>query len=130
LVIRHEILHALVHPQAGESSRSILGFWPSRLMFYAHFDGELSRNRFITILVTPTVVMTLLPLALAIAVQKAPGLVAWVSSMNVLFACGDFFGIWLLFAQVPSSAVCHNHGWRTYWKMPTAVPSYLTPDGN
>src|SRR5437868_1932271 len=43
-VIVHELIHALVHPMAGFSPRSILGFWAS-LGFYAHYDGEMSRNR-------------------------------------------------------------------------------------
>src|SRR2546422_5849371 len=46
LVVVHEDIHALVHPMAGRSPHSILGFWPS-LGFYAHYDGEMSRNRLV-----------------------------------------------------------------------------------
>jgi len=44
LVVVHELIHALVHPMAGLSPHSTLGFWPS-LGFYADYDGEMSRNR-------------------------------------------------------------------------------------
>ena len=46
LVVVHEGIHALVHPMAGLSPHSILGFWAS-LGFYAHYDGEMSRNRLV-----------------------------------------------------------------------------------
>src|SRR5262245_43081187 len=42
----HEGIHALTHPMAGFSPRTILGFW-AKLGFYAHYDGEMSRNRLV-----------------------------------------------------------------------------------
>ena len=33
LVIVHELIHAMVHPQLGRSSQSILGFWPLTITF-------------------------------------------------------------------------------------------------
>jgi hypothetical protein len=117
LIIVHELIHTLVHPQSGKSNRSILGIWPSRLLFYAHFDGELTRNRFVTILVMPTMVITFIPLIVAIAFSLFSGLIARLSTWNILFACGDLFGIILLLFQVPSSALGRNQGWRTYWKI-------------
>lgn len=116
LVAVHELIHAMVHPQGGKSDKTVVGFWPSRLLFYAAYDGELTRNRFIAILAMPTLVLTVLPLLLAIVTRQSHWLVAWLSSMNVLFACGDVFGILLLAFQIPARTVCHNSGWRTYWR--------------
>src|SRR5688500_731650 len=47
--VAHELSHALVHPMAGLSPHSILGFGPS-VGFYANYDGEMSRNRLVAIL--------------------------------------------------------------------------------
>jgi hypothetical protein len=88
----------------------------ARLLFYAHYDGEVTRNRFIAILALPTVILTLLPLTIAIATNSSHELVAWISTWNILFACGDLFGIGLLFFQLQRSTICRNQGWRTYWK--------------
>ncbi len=118
LIVVHEWIHALIHPRCGKSDLSILGFWPAKLLFYAHYDGELTRNRLIAILAMPTVVITFMPLVVVIASNCSCGLIAWVSTWNILFACGDMFGIILLLFQVPSCAICHNQGWRTYWKIP------------
>lgn len=65
LITVHEALHALAHPSFGLSRRSAIGFWPSRLLFYAHYEGCLSRDRLIFILLLPTLVLSFLPLLLA-----------------------------------------------------------------
>lgn len=119
LVVVHELIHGAVHPGFGKSNTTILGLWPSRLLFYAHYDGELTRNRFVNILAMPTIILTFVPLLAAIITNTSHALAAWVSTWNVLFACGDLFGILLILAQVPSRAICRNQGWRTYWKHPS-----------
>ncbi len=53
----HELIHASVHPQFGFSSNTILGFWLSRMLLYAMYDGTLFRNRFITILIMPFIII-------------------------------------------------------------------------
>lgn len=60
-VIPHELLHLFCHPQFGFSKASVLGVWPSRLLFFAHYLGELSRNWFLVILLTPLMVIVCFP---------------------------------------------------------------------
>lgn len=116
LIVVHELIHAVVHPQYGKSDLTILGFWPTRVLFYAHYTGELTRNRFIAISVMPTLVISLAPLAVSAVAGFARSLVAWISIWNVFFACGDLFGVALLLFQVPSRASVRNQGWKTYWR--------------
>src|SRR3712207_6491817 len=56
-VVVHELLHALVHPMAGRSPDSVVGFDPSPATggFYGHYCGEMNRNRFLAILLAPLV---------------------------------------------------------------------------
>jgi hypothetical protein len=120
LVVVHELLHAVVHPGWGLSHRTILGAWPARLLFYAHYSGPLSRNRFLCVFAMPFLIITVLPLGLAACGLKLPDLmtwaVAWGSTLNALAAGGDYFGILLISLQVPRAAIVQNQGWRTYWK--------------
>jgi hypothetical protein len=116
VVVVHELLHASAHPMAGRSPHSILGVWPSRGLFYAHYDGELSRERFIVILLMPFAVITLLPLAAAVVMRDASDAVAFVSAFNAVLGCVDVLGVGLLLWQVPAGATCRNQGWRTYWR--------------
>lgn len=119
LIIVHEILHAAVHPGFGRSSATTVGIWPRRLLFYAHYSGPLTRNRFLAVLAMPFFVITVLPLAMAAAGTLAPGFAmaaGWFSIWNAFFACGDYFGFALVLAQVPSGSIVQNRGWRTCWK--------------
>ena len=70
LVVVHEGIHALVHPMAGLSPRTTLGFWPS-LGFYAGYDGEMSRNRLVACLLMPLLVISIFPLLVSAVAQEA-----------------------------------------------------------
>ncbi len=121
LIAVHELLHAVVHPKFGLSRATILGFWPRTCLFYAHYLGELTCNRFLLVLALPTLILTALPLALAAGGLLPPSpLRQWAfytSLVNAMAAGGDFLGILLLFAQVPGAARVQNQGWRTYWRL-------------
>ncbi len=112
----HEVLHAIVHPGSGSSGDSILGFWPSRMLFYAHYSGELTRARFIAILLMPLLVISLLPLLVCAVMGHSSGLLALISAFNALCACGDIFAVGLLLSQIPVDARVRNQGYRTYWR--------------
>jgi hypothetical protein len=105
LVVVHEFIHASVHPLGGRSNASVIGFWPSRVLFYGHYTGALSRERFLAILLAPFLVLSVLPLLVALTGALPPGLagstLAWCSTLNALFACGDLFGAALVAAQIP-----------------------------
>ena len=119
LIIVHELLHAAAHPRYGLSPESIIGVWPQRLLFYAHFCGELSRNRFLVVFAMPFVAISVFPLVLAWLGLLSPlvsSIFAWFSIWNALFACGDALGFFLILWQVPAHSIVRNKGWRTYWK--------------
>jgi hypothetical protein len=113
----HELIHAAIHPQAGRSAKSILGFWPSKMLFFAHYNGELSRSRFITILVMPLLIISGVPLIACVIADRSSAFLATSSILNALFAYGDIFGVVLLLFQVPADARVRNQGWRTFWRL-------------
>jgi hypothetical protein len=49
----HEIAHALGFPVTGWLARTCFGIWPSKLAFYTHYQGPLSRGRVLVVLVLP-----------------------------------------------------------------------------
>jgi hypothetical protein len=73
IVVVHELIHAVVHPMSGRSSHSIVGVGGPSTGFYAHYDGEMTRNRFVAILLAPLVVISLVPLLVAAAIQVTSG---------------------------------------------------------
>jgi hypothetical protein len=117
-VVVHELLHALVHPMAGRSPDSIVGFdpWPARGGFYGHYCGEMSRNRFLAILLVPLVILSMVPLLVSAVAQVAPGWVAFVSVFNAFAACADMLDAGLVLFQVPATGIVRQQSWRTYWR--------------
>ncbi len=116
IVFVHELLHMTVHPRAGWWAHSILGFWPTRLIFYAHFDGTITRNRFLAILLMPLLIMSILPLVVAVITQFASGWAVFISITNSLFAAVDILGAVMIVFQVPATAIVRNQGWQTYFR--------------
>ena len=104
MVVVHELIHVLVHPMSGRSPHSIVGVgWPST-GFYAHYDGELKRNRFVAILLTPLVVISFVPLLVAAVAQTPSGWVAFISAFNAFAACADTLDAGLILFQTPANA--------------------------
>jgi Putative zincin peptidase len=117
IVVVHELIHAVAHPSAGRSSNSILGFWPSRMICYAHYDGELTRNRLVVILLMPLIVISFVPLLVTAIARVASGWAAFVSVFNALLACGDILAAGMVLFQLPTGTIVRNQGWWTYWKV-------------
>ena len=115
LVVVHELLHALVHPMAGRSPHSILGFGPS-VGFYAHYDGELSRNRLVAILLMPLLIISIVPLLVSAVTQVASGWVALVSAFNAFCACADMLEAGLVLFQIPATGIVRYRSLRIYWR--------------
>ncbi len=108
LIFVHELVHAACHPQAGRSPKSILGFWPSRCLFYAHYDGELPRNRLLVVLLMPLLLLSVVPLLLAIALQITSGWTAFLSILNAACACGDLLAAGMFAWQIPAAGILRN----------------------
>lgn len=119
-VVVHEGIHALLHPLAGLSSRSILGFWAA-LGFYAHYDGEMSRNRLVACLLMPLFILTLVPLLVSAVTQVSSGWIAFVSALNALAACVDLLLAGSILLQVPAAAIVRFKIWRIYWREPDTL---------
>lgn len=113
IVPAHEALHVAMHPRTGDS---ILGVWPSRLLFYTHYHNQLRCRRYLAVLLVPVIALSLVPLAACAVSGTASAFVAIASVANALFASGDLFAAALVFAQVPLGATLRNKGWRVYWK--------------
>lgn len=117
----HELVHLFIHPQLGRSKKSILGFWLSRGMFYAHYDGAVSRNRFLSILAAPYLLLAWPPvIILALIGASVPieyvQILVLVALVNSVLPSGDVLGFFLVVSQVPASACVKNKGWKSYWK--------------
>ena len=118
----HELVHLLCQPGFGLSQDSVIGIWPARLAFYAHYEGAITRERCLVGVVAPFVVLSLFPLLLLALNHWIPihmgvlSSLAQVSWVNGVASSGDLVGMLLIGFQVPPSAFVRNKGWRSYWR--------------
>ena len=111
----HEISHALAFPAAGWMVRTTFGVWPSRLAFYADYRGSLSRNRTVTILVFPFLLLSIVPLLTCGVLGIAPSVVVYASICNAFLSSIDFVSILLVLSQVPGKAVIRQQDGKAWW---------------
>ena len=123
LIPVHELLHALAAPGGRHSGKVIIGVWPQKGLFYAHYDGAMPRNRFLLVFFMPFFVLSLLPIPFAALWVQFTGdgtlttVLQVLSFLNGAAACGDILGIFMIGKQVPAQAIVRNQGWKTFWKV-------------
>ena len=114
IVVVRELIHALVHPMAGRSPHSIVGSGPTSC--YAHYDGELSRNRLVAILLMPLLIIIIVPLLVSAVTQVSSGWAAFVSAFNAFCACADMLEAGLVLFQVPATGIVRYQSLRIHWR--------------
>lgn len=116
IIAFHERLHALAHPGWGISSCTHYGVIPKSLVFYAHYDASVTRNRFIAILVAPFIGLTVIPLLVATTWPPASQTAGFIAILNAVFSGLDLFNAALIHLRTPTGVVMRNQGWQSYWK--------------
>ena len=121
LILIHELIHGIAYPGFGRAVRVVIGFWPSRLLFYAATNDPVSRNRMLIVYLAPLLVLSVLPLLLnrLLGVESFPLLA--VAAANAFCSGGDALVFPMILAQIPSNAILKNKGWRTWWKISESV---------
>lgn len=112
----HELLHLVCFPGFGLGEKSIVGFWPKMFIPYVHYDGILSKKRFVLIASCPFVVLSITPLLSSFIKPDIPVVVVAVSYLNCLICGVDLISIFLIVKQVPSDAAMRNNGLYSYWR--------------
>ena len=116
MVVVHELIHLVVHPMSGRSPHSIVGAGGPTTGVYAHYAGEMTRNRFVAILLMPLVIVSFVPLFVAAVGQISSGWMAFISAVNAFGACADILDAGLVLSQIPATATVRCRGLRIYWR--------------
>jgi hypothetical protein len=116
MVVVHELIHLVVHPMSGRSPHSIVGAGGPTTGVYAHYAGEMTRNRFAAILLMPLAIISIAPLFVAGVGQVSAVWIAFISAFNALGACADTLDAGLVLSQIPATSTVRCRGLRLYWR--------------
>lgn len=118
----HEIIHGLFFPGNGLDRKTVLGIWPSRLICYASYEGEITRERSLLAALGPFLVLSLFPLILIFIARLFEPDPRWLTGLSTfslisgVIASGDMFLFVLVLTRIPKGAMIRSQGWRTFWK--------------
>lgn len=112
----HELLHAIGFKGGIASDQVVLGFNPKACGFYAHYGGQMSRNRYVIIAALPLLVLTIIPLAIVVVLQLDYVRLTEIAIANGLASAGDVLSMLIVVGQVPRQSVLINSGMKSYWK--------------
>jgi hypothetical protein len=113
----HEFVHAISTPSWGMSDKTVVGFWPRKILPYTLYTDAWNRSRVIWFLIMPFVILSVLP---------ATGMCFWKLDSPVLYhfilinaglSSGDILQVPIFLFQVPRHAVIKNKGWNSYWRV-------------
>lgn len=116
LVVLHEGIHLLLHPGMGRSDQSVVGGSTKHGALYAMYFGEMSRARYVVVLLGPFIVLTVLPWLVCLWRGEFVPWAAGLSVLNGMFACGDLMGAWFILRGSPKGARLRNRGYYTWWR--------------
>lgn len=114
----HEFVHALAAPGFGLTERSVVGVWPAGGVAYAYYEGEMSRERLIVVLLMPFTLLSLLPLAVAAVFGFNLPILAAISVINALGSYVDLFNAADFFIRIPRGARVRLAGDGMWFKPP------------
>ena len=112
----HELVHAISTPSWGLSDKTVVGFWPRRLLPYTIYTDALNRSRIIWFLVMPFLTLTVLPaIGMCIFRQDCPVLNHFIL-VHAGLSSGDIVQLPIFYFQVPRHALVRNKGYKSYWR--------------
>lgn len=116
-IMFHEMVHILFHPGNGFSDKSVFGVWLGRLSLYSRYQGVMGKNRRMLTLISPLVIMTILPIAvMAFFSNEGKLYIALISTINAVISAGDVIAFVIVLVHVPAGSFLQDNGLQTYRK--------------
>ncbi|CAM3713288.1 DUF3267 domain-containing protein [Marinicrinis lubricantis] len=117
IVPLHEFIHAFFLPDSLRSDKVFFGLYPKGMAFYVHYEGGLSKTRFLVVMIAPFVILSIVPMIILIVFDLHISYIARMSVLNGLLACVDLLGFSTIVRKIPRNATIRNKGSKTYWKV-------------
>lgn len=114
IIFIHELLHLVFVPDFLTSDKAFLGI--TYFGGFAYSEEVLSKSRFILILLSPFVVISLILPGILGVLNLLNPLIKFIILVNAMGSGVDMLSVVLVLIQVPAGAYLTCNGMRTYWK--------------
>jgi hypothetical protein len=90
--VGHEICHLLLFPRLGFEN-AVIGLWPKVGGLFIQYLRPVTRSRFISATLSPTVIISVVPLAVGMCGAAVPAFVPWASIVNGVAVGADLLAV-------------------------------------
>ena len=113
----HELLHAAAHPPKLRWRGTVLGFSWRQGAAYAYYDSDLSRRRYLVVLLLPFIGISVVPiLVYALSGTVAPLWLVLACTLNGVGSSVDIVQAFVLWRRIPAATVVREKGTAIYWR--------------
>ena len=119
LIPIHEVVHAISTPSYGMSDKTVVGFWPRKILPYAIHTDALTRTQILWFVLMPLLVLTVLPATVMCLFRLDLPVLYYFILINAGCSAGDVVQVPVFLSQVPRHALVRNKGCESYWKAET-----------
>ncbi len=112
----HELLHAVGFEGGVISRQVVFGLYPKGFGFYAHYNGQIPRSRYIIVAALPFLILTAIPITIVAGFRLDHKYLTEIIFANGLVSAVDVLTIILILKETPQHSALINSGMKTYWK--------------
>lgn len=119
-LVLHELIHASFFPEGLFSKQTYIGFSFSYFVAFAYYDGVVTRNRYLVVLLAPFTILTVTPL-LFISIFETS--LSWFSKpliqfayLNGLASIGDLYSTFKILKTFKRNVYLRSTGKQLFWK--------------
>lgn len=113
----HEISHALFFPDRPGSENIVFGVLPKKLSFYVHYKGSVSKIRFLLSLLSPILLLTVLPFILILGLGLENNYLIYFVQINWLLSGHDFLVAVMILLRTPANSRIKDGAEKFYWRV-------------
>lgn len=113
IIVIHELIHAFSFPLGtGRTFIVIKSIWVQ-----GYHDGVVSKVRYLFVIVSPFLFLTIFPLSLSTLFKSIFQELAYISLMNSFLCGGDLLSLYLTYTKIPPNAKIRTKGMVTYYSI-------------
>lgn len=116
IVPLHQFMHSTSFLEDPRSERVLYGYDFKSRIVYAYYDGKMPRKNYITSLIAPFIILSILPTMVMYTFHRYMNIVMVMMIVNALFCGIDIMTAYRVIKFTPKKCIIRKKGYDTYYK--------------